>query len=414
MLSETLEGGRFSGVCLSEAFEKYGFSYQEKRFVNRLYMGTLEKLVFLDYCIDSFSKTPVKKMKPAIRNILRMSAYQIIFMDSVPSYAAISEALKLTGKRGFQGLKGFVSGVLRNLEREYNSLSFPDWVKASVPEWLYDMVLEQYGKEDCLKFFEAAEKKEEGINIRLNLAKGEPSEIIKNLEQEGCLVRPKEAFKGAYVLSGFENLTELKAFKEGLFIAQDAASMQAVEEAAKHADKGKVKNIIDLCASPGGKSLYMAEKFPDAIITARDKSEDKVKLIDENIKRLGIKNIRTGCFDATEKDPALNGTADIVIADLPCSGLGTIFHKPDILYRLKKEDLDSLSGLQRDILSAASEYLRKDGILAYSTCTINKKENEENMKWFSENYGFACISERTYLPGRDFCDGFYVAVATKK
>lgn len=412
MLTETLDKGEFSHNIINKVFSDSTLSYRDRAFINRLYSGTLEKIVLIDYAIGQFSSVPMKKMKAVIRNILRMSVYQLHFMDSVPAHSCIDEAVKLTRKRGFSNLTGFVNGILRKIQREFVNLDLPENVKVSMPEWLYKLIIEQYGKEDGNLYFQSGEKKRSETIVRFNLMKATSQQIIDILEKDGCKVVKYGTLDSAYLISGFESLTSLKAFKQGLIIMQDISSMIAVETAA--ADTVDNKLIIDVCAAPGGKSLFMAEKFPQATVISRDLTEYKISLIKENVKRLGIKNIKTEVHDALINDESYKEKADIVIADLPCSGLGVIGKKPDILYRVKESDLENLAMLQRNILDVVQNYVKPGGILLYSTCTVNKKENEENTAWFLKKYGFILESEKQFIPGKDDTDGFYIARLKKK
>ncbi len=408
MLDATLEQGQLSHLVINNAFSDEQLTAKDRAFINRIYSGTLEKLVYLDYIIEQFSSVKLKKLKPVIRNILRMSIYQMKFMDSVPDYTCIDEAAGLTRKRGLSNLTGFVNGVLRNIQREADKLELPAHVKACAPKWVYDLVNSQYGEDAAGRFFDAVQRTDNETVIRFNLTKDIPENIISLLESENCNVRKIEGSEGAYAISGFDKLTSLEAFKKGLIIMQDISSMMSVELTA--ADNPNNEITIDVCAAPGGKSLYMAEKYPEARIISRDLTKYKVSLIEENIKRLGIKNIKPQVYDATVLDETMIDKADIVIADLPCSGLGVIKRKPDIMYRLKKEDLTELALLQRRILETVHNYVKPGGILMFSTCTINRKENEENTYWFLKNHSdFRLETQRQLIPGTDDCDGFYAA-----
>lgn len=412
MLDATLEKGQLSHLVINNAFSEEQLSAQDRAFINRTYSGTLEKLVYLDYVIEHFLSVKLKKLKPVIRNILRMSIYQMKFMDSVPDYTCINEAVRLTKKRGLSNLTGFVNGILRNIQREADGLELPDYVKSCAPKWIYELVNCQYGRAAAEKFFEAVQRTDNETVIRFNLIKDNPENIIRLLESEKCNVRKIEGSEGAYAIRGFDDLTSLTAFKEGLIIMQDISSMMAVELAAAGNPRNEL--TIDVCAAPGGKSLYMAEKYPEARIISRDITKYKAGLIEENVKRLGIRNIKPQVYDATVLDETMIGKADIVIADLPCSGLGVIKRKPDIMYRLKREDLPELVTLQRKILETVHNYVKPGGILMYSTCTINKTENEENTHWFLDNHAeFELETHRQLIPGTDDYDGFYAAKMKK-
>ena len=408
MLEETLDRGTFSHIVVNETFAANDFTPRERAFISRLYLGCLERLIWLDYTIDAYASLPVRKMKPVVRNILRMSLYQMKYMDSVPDHAAISEAGKLMQKRGYGQLKGFVNGILRSIQRNDKEIDYPDNVLYSCPEWLYDMLTETYGDEAAKEYLSRSVSENAGVCARLNLNKGTADEIIADLEEEGCSVTATQGFPGAVRITGFESITGLKAFKEGKIFIQDINSMKVSLRAFEACDN-RNPFIIDVCAAPGGKSLYLAELFPEGSVVSCDISDKKTALIDQNIGRMGYKNMRTQVWDAREYNGRWKDSADIVIADLPCSGLGVIGRKPDIKYRVTPEDLASLENLQLEILENVSKYVKKGGILVYSTCTVNRKENEENARKIK---GFEMLSSEQML-GKDGADGFYISVLRK-
>ena len=406
MLMETLEEHRMSHHVLSDVLEKQDLPVQERRFVNRLYCGTLEKLVYLDYVLDQFSSVPVRKMKPVIRNILRLSLYQIRFMNSVPVPVSIDEGVRLTRKRGFQNLTGFVNAVLRRVSAESDRLELPEYVKAFAPEWIWNLICRQYTRPVALDFFAAVQVSPAPVIFRPNLRKGTKEATFLALREEGCQVT-ELGISNACVLEQFDRLTTLKAFQDGLIIMQDIGSMMTTEIASEGMTNPQL--VVDVCAAPGGKSLFLAEKFPQTRILSRDLTSAKTALIEANQKRLGITNLEPQVFDARKHDESLTRAADLVIADLPCSGLGVIRRKPDLLYRLKQEDLTELASLQRQILTTVQSYVKPGGILVYSTCTVNRGENQEQTAWFQEQFPFRLEREEQYLPGRDPGDGFYIA-----
>ena len=404
MLIRTLEQDTLSHIVLQELYEDKSVSDRDIAFLKRLYTGTLEKLVFLDYVLDQFSKVPVRKMKPVIRNILRMSLYQLRFMDGVPAYTCINEAVKLTRKRGFHNLTGFVNGVLRHAQRDADRLELPDHVRACAPAWIYDLLTDQYGNASAEAFFQAIQDRSPETCIRIC---GSKKDVLDSLRREGCTVRELMPETGACAISGFHRLSSLSAFQSGDIIIQDPSSILAAQAAL--IDNPKPELVVDVCAAPGGKSLYIAQYSPDSRIIARDLTEYKAGKIRENIERLHVSNIEVQVYDARTEDPALKEQADVVVADLPCSGLGVIAGKPDILYRLKPEDLTSLAALQQQILSTVQAYVKKGGTLVFSTCTVNQGENQKNTRWFLKNHPFELIREEQFLPGRDPYDGFYIA-----
>ena len=407
-----------SHIVIGNALAKYQYlEKQERSFITRAAQGTIEKRIELDYIIDKFSNTPVRKQKPLIRNLLRMSVYQLKYMDNVPASAVCNEAVKLAVKRKFVSLKGFINGVLRNISRNLDSVEYPDKaadvlkylsVKYSFPEWILHMWNKEYDIdtiENILKGFD----KEKSTYIRCNTSKVTPDELKKHLEAENVAVSPigeKFGIDYAFKISGYDYLMDIKAFANGEFQIQDISSMLAGEG-------GIIKEndyIIDVCAAPGGKSINAALKAVDGYVEARDISDYKVSLIESNIDRLGIDNITCKVWDAAVKDENAVGKADVVIADLPCSGLGIIGRKPDIKYNATSDKLAELAALQRDILSVVWEYVKPGGHLIYSTCTINKAENDDNVEWFCKNFPFEKSEDMiTILPDEKHTDGFFIA-----
>lgn len=418
---EIMEKGKMSHIVLTQALKKYQYlEKQERAFLGRLVEGTIERTITLDYILNQFSSVPTDKMKPIIRNILRLSLYQIIYMDSVPESAACNEAVKLAEKKGFRNLKGFVNGVLRTIARRKDDIKYPDKEKESTwylsvfystPEWIIRQFIEQYGIEKTQKMLAASYEGEGFTTVRCNIGKMTRAEIKQMLEEEGAVVKECEYPDYALMISGYDYLEELKTFKEGFISVQDINSMIVAEKCG--VKEGDI--VLDVCAAPGGKSLHIAEKLNHTgYVQARDLTKNKVSLIQENIDRSGLENIEAIVQDAlifTEKDEDM---ANIVIADLPCSGLGVIGKKNDLKYKMTREAQEELKQLQKSILSVVWRYVKKDGILLYSTCTINKEENEGNIEWFLKQYPFELEESRTFLQGIDEGDGFYFARLRKK
>ena len=433
ILLETERNGAYPNVLLKQMLDKYMYmDKQERAFLTRLVEGTVERKLTLDYYINQVSKTPVNKMKPLIRCVMRMAAYQIFYMDAVPDSAACNEAVKLAQKRGFSSLKGFVNGVLRNLAREKQGLSLPDQetdkikafsVKYSVPEWLVEKVVSDYGKEAAQAMFASLYENEGAITIRVNTSKVSVEECRKALEAEGVTVKKAPYVETALEISGYDSLLFLESFQKGYFQVQDVSSMMV----GLAANPKKGDHIIDVCAAPGGKSLHAADLLcGTGLVEARDLTDYKVGLILENIARSGFSNIKAVRKDACIQDEEAKETADVIIADLPCSGLGVLKKKSDIKYRVTREQIEELVVLQRQILKNAVTYLKEGGTFVYSTCTIAKEENEQQVAWILENLPLksetleGCLPEeilknapeKSYvqlLPGRESSDGFFVA-----
>lgn len=421
ILIEVNEKDQYSHLVIRDVLNKYQYlEKQERAFLTRLAEGTIEHMLEMDFIINSFSKVKVKKMKPLIRNLLRMSVYQLRYMDSIPDAAVCNEAVKLAKKRGFGQLRGFVNGVLRSVARDMKNLQYPDKdrepvayleVNYSIPSWMAAKWLEDYGMEKaesiCASFLV-----QRPITIRTNLLRITPAELLKRLEGEGVTVHPVKQLEYAFEIEGFDYLNALESFQEGLFYVQDISSMMVAEAAAPKKDD----YVIDVCAAPGGKASHLAEKLEGTgMVEARDLTEYKVSLIEENIERHGLTNMRAVQMDATVLDETSINKADVLICDLPCSGLGVLGKKTDIRYKMTAEKQASLVELQREILDTVYQYVKPGGTLVYSTCTIHKDENEGNVSWFLDKYQeFELVSKEQLLPGDTYHDGFFIAKLKRK
>lgn len=414
LLSVTRDG-EYSHIALRNVLDNHQYLDKNKRaFITRVAEGTLERRIEIDYIIHQFSKVKVNKMKPVIREIIRSAVYQLKYMDSVPDSAVCNEAVKLAGKRGFAGLKGFVNGLLRNISRNLDGVVYPGpeepipylSVRYSLPEWIVKQWLAVYE-------FELVEKmaadflKEKPTTIRCNLDKISREALADKLREEGVEVTLHSEIPCALYISGYDYLNGLESFQMGYFQVQDVSSMQVAE----YADVEEGDYVIDVCAAPGGKALHLADKLHGSgMVEARDLTEYKVGMIRENIQRTGLTNIKAVCQDAVVYDEASETRGDLVIADLPCSGLGVLGKKTDLKYRMTEKQQEDLVRLQRKILSVVYRYVKHGGKLMYSTCTINRAENEENAAWFVQNFPeFKKVREKQFLPGVDESDGFYIA-----
>lgn len=426
ILMEVTKEGAYSHLVIRSVLEKYQYlEKQERAFLTRVSEGTLEHMIEIDYIINQFSKVKVNKMKPVIRNIMRMSVYQLKYMDSVPASAACNEAVKLAKRKGFSSLSGFVNGVLRNIARNIDEITYPDEkkepvqalsVRFSMPEWIVEKWTKDYGL-DQTKTMLTAFLKEVPMTIRTNLSKITPEELLKRLEEENVTVQKVELeeypeLDYAFMISDFDYLNSLKTFQEGLFYVQDISSMMVAE----FAEPKKDDVVIDVCAAPGGKSIHLAEKLAGTgMVEARDLTEYKVAMIQENIERHQLSNIKAVQQDALQIDDASVGKADIVIADLPCSGLGVMRKKSDIKYKMDETKQKDLEELQRQMLAVVHQYVKPGGTLVYSTCTINRGENEENVAWFAKQYpDFELVKSKQFLPEEEFGDGFFLAKFVRK
>lgn len=435
ILMDITEHDVYSHIALGNVLSKYQFmDKKERAFITRVTEGTLEHMIELDYILNSVSKVKVRKMKPVIRNILRSAVYQLKYMDSVPNSAVCNEAVKLAVKKGFGTLKGFVNGVLRNVDRNLETMEYPkEPVKAmsirySMPEWILEKWQKEYDTETVEKILSDFQK-EKPLIIRCNISLIEQEELVKQLKREGVEVKVHPYLPYAFWISGYDYLGDLKSFQDGLFTIQDVSSMLVGELAAPKAGD----YIIDVCAAPGGKSIHLADKLKGTgHVEARDLTEYKTGMIWENIKRMQLKNISAVQMDATVPDEESMEKADIVIADLPCSGLGVLGKKTDLKYKITENQTEELAALQKQILETVCQYVKSGGTLVYSTCTINRAENQENVNWFLELHPMfevdrietvLCEELRKsvgedgclqLLPGIHDSDGFFIARFKKK
>lgn len=407
-------------------------SKSKRAFYTKLCEGTIEQAIHLDYIINQYSKIETERMKPFIRNLLRVSVYQIKFMDSVPDSAVCNEAVKLTARRGFYNLKGFINGVLRNVARNIDNINYPDRekdiygyleIKYSTPGWLVKKYVSDYGVNTAERILAGYFDNKNITTVRVNTSKISVDEVKTSLRSENICVQSSQYYKNALDISGYDNINKITAFRKGYISVQNISSILAGAAA-----KPKEHNyIIDVCASPGGKSIHVGDLMKGTgFVEARDITDYKVSLIQENIDRTGMTNVHAVKYDATVSDENLLKKADIVIADLPCSGLGVFGNKSDIKYKINERQIKDLVKLQRKILSVVNKYVKPGGYLIYSTCTINPDENIKNALWFSENFSFEFQSiadsvpeeldnqtiKKGYvqiLPGIHKADGFFIA-----
>ena len=399
-------------VCKDKQFShavkgKYLEKIEEKReraLATRLFEGCLERLIELDYIIDSFSKTPVKKMKPAIAAILRMTVYQLLYMDKIPDGAACNEAVKLTKKYGFAGLSGFVNGVARNIARA-EAITYPDEkkdrrkylsVKYSMPTTIVEQMCKQYGDDVAEQIFGVFLQAESSISVRCMTHITGTNELKNLLSDADVTVDEGFYSKDALRLSGMDSPERLPGFSEGLFYIQDESSMQAVLAAGLSGNE----RVLDLCAAPGGKTMMAADILlsqGDGTVEARDLTAAKVMLLRENKERCRTDNVTVRQADATVFCPEDEEGYDVVLADVPCSGLGIIGKKPDIKLFMTTEQEAELCVLQKEILKNAVRYVKPGGVLIFSTCTLNKDENMGGYKFLKEECGMKPESLEPFL-----------------
>lgn len=442
----------YSHILVRDVLKKYNYlPQQEKAFIKRLYEGTLERQIELDYVLDQYSKVKTDKMKRVICALMRMSVYQILYMDAVPDAAACNEAVKLAQKKGFTSLKGFVNGVLRNIARNKGSITYESLsVKYSMPEWIVNLWTDQLGAQTTETVL-AGLLKEHPVTVRFRKMPAQTdvdiasavSAVQQALAAQGGMMAPHAYLSCAYSVSGTDDITRLPYYQDGAFVVQDVSSMLAVRalgieeyiESRGLRDSKETLQVIDLCAAPGGKSMIAADILEKCdvsyAILSRDVSADKINRMIENFDRCGLRQMTVQAADATVVEEQLVGTADIVIADVPCSGLGVIGKKRDIKYNVTPNAIEALVVLQKQILTTAVRYLKPGGRLLFSTCTIDQSENEQHFEWLRDKLALKpmpldaalpdCLHTETaqkgyvqLLPGVHDADGFFISVLCKQ
>lgn len=390
--------GAYSNMVLKKALS--GAEKQDKGFTTTLVYGTISRKLTLDYVIERYSKLKLKKISKYILIILRMGLYQLMFMDKIPESAAVNESVKLAKHYGHGASAGFVNGILRSYIRNGIKISDDNLsVKYSYPEWLCNQWINDFGFEFTEKLM-AAMNTEPKITIRYNALKTTQEELKTLFEENGI---HSEANGISLVCEGFD-VSHDKLYLDGFYSVQDTAASNAAIELSPRAGD----TVIDMCAAPGGKTTHLAEIMENkGKILAFDIHKHKIKLIEANAKRLGIGIIDAQIADGTVFDERLRNTADKILCDVPCSGLGIIRRKPDIKWN--KDDTNELRDIQKKILENAAEYLKHGGEIVYSTCTIDHRENEDITSEFLKNHSdFEKLSEKTYYPHTDGTDGFYI------
>ena len=420
----------WSDGSLKRTIAKNGLDNRDAALCSRIAYGVIQNRAYLDYYIDLWCAQPARKLEPLILNILRIGAYQILFMDKVPHRAAVNEAVEMTKRHGRPKASGMVNAVLRKFVT--NWLDLPPLPSGSVAEtlsiryshplWLVKRLVEILGEEEAEQYL-ASNNAIVPTTVQTNTMKTEPKKLENALQAAGAEVTPHPWLEGCFEVSGTGDLERMELFRDGMFTVQDAAARLV----STVAQCGEEDNVLDVCSAPGGKSFAIAiDRNDHGKIISCDIHPHKLKLIEKGAERLGLTSITTALADGREEHTAWVGAADVVVADVPCSGLGIIRKKPDIRYK-KAEELANLPAIQRDILHNASRYVRDGGTLVYSTCTVLPEENEEVVAWFLENHPeFAlspfelphplgkCEGMLTLWPHRHGTDGFFICRMVKE
>ncbi len=425
ILFKVYKNGAYLNEELNNLRRNRTLSNADMRFVNEVTNGVIKYKLRLDYIIGKNSSVKVKKIAPYILAILECAVYQIIFMDRVPESAAVNEAVKLTKTKNLSRSSGFVNGVLRSVASSYDDVDYPKTkaeylsVYYSYPMWLVEHWIEEFGVERTEALLNAFEQRAD-IVLRCNLLRTDVQKLIESLNNDGCAaeVFSKVGFHINYLAqcSQINDIIGLNSYQDGWFYVQDFAAALTVEAL----DPKPGMTVMDMCAAPGGKTTHMAEKMNNmGRIFAFDIHSHKIDTINENASRLGIDIISAECGNSAQFDIRFEAVADRVLVDAPCSGLGVLRRKPDIKYSRSLDDIYQLADTGYAILENSAKYVKPGGILVYSTCTIERGENDVvTDRFLAKHPEFKkvaldiCDRENdgsiTLYPDTDGCDGFYI------
>lgn len=424
----TLEQGGHSDELFHHMLYRHPeWEQNRKSYLKKLSYGTVERKIEMDACINQVSKIPADKMDAPVRTVLRMAFYELRYMGQANDAAVCDEAVKLVRKVMGERPTGFVNGVLREYLRRKEKICITAmWQKLSLPEELMNHLISQYGVKTAEKIGRSFLEKGGEVTLHVNTRKILKEEYTKILDNEGITWRDGAYFDEALIVPHSMDIRKIPGYEQGYFFVQDESSMLPVTCAGIHPGD----TVMDVCCAPGGKSMHALLALDNGILYARDVNSRKLDLTKENIARLGFSNVSCELRDALAGDTEMVGKVDVLLADVPCSGIGIIGRKPEIKYRAM-EQAKELVSLQRAICKASVPLLKPGGTLIYSTCTINHAENEENVQWLIQEFGLVPESLNDFLPpklknrmgeqgmlqvlpGLQECDGFFVARLRKK
>lgn len=419
VLYEVDKKGAYSNIALNEILKKIRKSENEidnrdVGFISEIVYGTVAWKLTIDEIIKKYSTIKFKKISPWIINILRMSIYQIVFLDKVPKSAVVNEGVNLAKRYGHQGSKNFVNAVLRKVDKKdyeefFSIKNDTERISktTSMPEWLVEKLIKETSIQKADEICKASNLRPI-LWIRANTLKITPEELKNRLNDEKMEAQIDGNF---LIIQGIKNIENLSLFKEGLFTIQDKTA-SLIPEMLKTKPGEKV---LDACSSPGGKTTYMAEKMENqGEIIAWDIHPHRIKLVEETSKRLGITIIKTEEKDATKYEEKYRNYFDKILLDVPCLGLGVIKRKPDIKWQKQLEDIEEITKIQKNILKNCSKYLKDGGELVYATCSILKEENEEVIYDFLESNKTFELLEKIQIYPSEKNDGFFMAKLQKK
>lgn len=423
LLVSTFKNSSYSNIALDKTLNRHNLlSDVDKRFISALYYGVIERTITLDAIINKYSARPVDKLSDAVRQILRMGIYQLLYMNSVPDSAAVNESVILTKSNKNPAVSGYVNALLRNFIRDDKKLPlngdklYDLSITYSCPEWIVSMWLRDYGEKKTLALLSSSLGKPP-ITAKINTTKYDYDTVISALESESVSCQKVERVRDCVKLYGVGAVENLQAYINGMFHIQDVSCQICCEELS--AQPGDV--VLDMCSAPGGKAFTVAEYMNNTgKVLAYDLHQKRVDLISSGAKRLSLDIVNACVNDAKTFNHDIP-MADKILCDVPCSGLGVIRRKPEIKYS-EMDKFERLPEIQYDILSTSAQYLKNGGVLIYSTCTVNRAENDDVCKRFLASHnefepmkldGFDDYKV-TITPDIFDSDGFFVAKFRRK
>ncbi|SFC72478.1 16S rRNA (cytosine(967)-C(5))-methyltransferase RsmB [Clostridium uliginosum] len=429
VLRRVINEGAYSNIVLSKELNDADLADKDKSLLTEIVYGVLRRKKTLDIIISNFVRD-IKFMDDEVLNILRVAIYQMAFLDKIPSYAACNEAVD-DAKKISEDASKLVNGILRNYTKNPDDIKVPGnkideyAYKFSFEPWMIRLLIKQYG-EDIAKKIMSGLNQTPKVSVRVNNVKCHYDEVFDELVEMGYSVEDGFVCPEAISIKGGSSIQDNPLFKEGKVTVQDESAMLV----APLLELEPNMKVLDLCSAPGGKTTHIAEILENTgEVSAFDIHESKLGLIKENCERLGLTNVKLELGDATKLNANLVAYADRVLIDVPCSGVGIIRKKPEIKWNKKRTDLREIIPIQRDIMKNAWEYLKTGGIMIYSTCTLNKEENEENIEWFLNTHKDCKIKKifigkednlvynkegyLTIMPNENM-DGFFVAKLEKQ
>ena len=406
----------YSNLVIDSLITQNKLDQRDSSFASALFFGTLERLITIDHILSAYSAKPLKKLSPAVREILRTGICQLKFMDGIDDYAAVSESVNLVKKMGNAKASGFVNGVLRSFLRDGKTIPPVTGgrteqlaIEYSCPAWLIRIWMEHYGEAACLRMLESSLGKPP-IYLRANPLKTDAEQLAASLKEQGINCFPDSEIVGCVTVNGRVVVERLEAFQQGLFHVQDKASqICAISLDAKPGER-----VLDVCSAPGGKTFTIAQQMKNTgEVIARDLHAKRAALVRKGAQRLGLSIVKASAGDASVFDESM-GVFERVLCDVPCSGFGIIRRKPEIKYKTP-ESIQNLPEIQYKILKISSQYLKEGGQLVYSTCTLLPAENEQVVAHFlKSNEEFFLVSQKTYTGETIDTDGFFVSVLQKR